>query len=268
LFLSLIFAGFCWGDDIITNSAYGLSDPGVKGTWQNYDIQSIDFGFTGSTFTVTLDFNYGLVASPGKANYTSGSWNTLGTFKDGGVSNSPGLNPGDLLFWDPADNVEYGIALSNHTVSSPSGQVNLVQGDLYVVTATETAGTVLSGSGLSASQYNPTDTVWIGSIGSATPVAGTNWKVAAADGGTPTAASPMLIVTDTFSLSSIDSKTQAALNTTKPNIDVSFASATCGNDLLAGAVAYVATPEPSSICLAFGGLLLAGIGLIRRKRSV
>jgi LPXTG-motif cell wall-anchored protein len=68
----------------------------------------------------------------------------------------------------------------------------------------------------------------------------------------------------TYTLSALQTNDPTFYNlVTNGGLGFSFASADCANDVLSGTFA---APEPSSLALAAGGLLLAGIGLIRRKR--
>lgn len=257
--LLLVFASFCWADSVILNTAYGSGDPGVIGDWYNYDIKSASLNVTGATATMTLLFNYGLDGT-----FNSGTWKTLGQYTDNHIS-SPiiNLNVGDMFFYDPADTTFrtplFGVPLTTRG--------SLQAGDLYGLAAsggTESAQTVLGNP--SGVTYRNSTAVWINPNASPTLDGAGSVSIVAHDGASPTANDPLLQVTVTLDTTTFNTTSAALFSGGK--IGFQFESATCANDFITGDFIDIAkTPEPSSLALAAGGLLLAAIGLIRRKRS-
>jgi PEP-CTERM motif len=254
LALLLLFASFCWGNPTLFNN-YGSGDPGVIGNWLNYDIKSASLSVAGSSATLTLLFNYGFASG------ASWSSTTLGQFTDAGLK----LNVGDAFFYDPSSPQTYTTAAYGiDIVSHGSGASALDQGDLYSLAAangTLTASSVLgSPTGV---KYRPDTAVWINTSASPTDVGAGTVSISSDHAGGPTASDPLLKVVVTFSTAGVSLFSGG-------NIGFQFEAATCANDIIQGQFSnyYSPTPEPSSLALAAGGLLLAAIGLIRRKRSV
>jgi hypothetical protein len=257
LTLLLLSVSFCWAAPIITNSAYGSSDPGVIGNWLNYDIQSASLSVSGATAALTLLFNYGFASGA--------NWRTLGQFTDVGLS----LNVGDVFFYDPSSPQNYNTAVYGIDLAGHDG---LAPGNLYSLAGsngTLTAQTVLAAANPSANlndyEFRNNTAVWINPAASPTDVDSGSVSISAVNGASgPTASDPLLQVIVTFSIAGVSLFSDA-------NIGFQFESATCANGILQGDFSNYGsdkTPEPSSLALALGGLLLTGIGLIRRKRSV
>jgi hypothetical protein len=286
LFLSLAFASLCLADPIIsdtytfpanTQSCSNASTCDVianAGESVYYDIQKASLSVTGNTATVTLLFDYAYQAKYGSI---SADWQHLGTFTDAGLN----LNVGDMFFYDPSDvgtnpaysNPQYGVALVSHDIYSGSEAAGYTDptnatvkpGALYSVTpatvlTAEQALTATSSNGKTTPSgvvYRNSSDVWINSSNLINnPLANAvtiNYAQA------PTAATASLKVTVQFNT------TGTTLFSGSP-VGFQFESADCANDIIDGTFSGY-TPEPSSIFLAGGGLLLAGLGLLRRKRS-
>ena len=259
LFLSLIFAGLCWGDSLITNPGYALGngDASVDGystKWSNYDIESLDLSANSTQVVLTLLFNYGVSSSNPTA------WTNLSSFKDKNDSTYTPLNVGDLFLYDPAGD-SFGISLS--------GADGETKGTIYSLSAngTKTASQVVGGVA-----GRPTTAVWIDP--SKSPTADGAGSVSidqTLQGAAPSGYSASAVkVTITFQDTALNSAALKLFDSA--NVGFQFESTTCANGIFTGAFQTYGndskTPEPSTLAMAFGGLLLAGIGLIRRKRSV
>jgi hypothetical protein len=157
---------------------------------------------------------------------------------------------GDLFFFDPSDTTfttpEYGISLVNRTTAAG---VVLKAGDIYGI------GTVQKSSDLFSSGYGNNTEVWINTITGGGPLA-------TGIVSTPVLSNGDVLVTVQFSSSAFSGTPLSAYFSGAKGVGFQFESATCANDVITG----VFTPEPSTLAMAFGGLLLAGIGRLRRKK--
>jgi len=299
LSLSLFFASFCWSDTIIgtiTNSKYGTnpttsdvynaaSNPnGViadRGYITNFEIKdailsSSTNGCGGSAcISLEVQFDYGFASG------ITGS--TLPTYQDAGLN----LNVGDVLFYDPSGTVQYGIEVaptphamytvagagtltSNYSKATGSNST-LTQGTLYSINnggGASRPGVLTAQQALTSSQtvpsgetYRPNTAVWINDVKSSS-TADYSITIAPDHTGGQNSANPLTDVTVTFLTANLPTGFLTGLE--QRTLGLSFASADCANDVISGTF----TPEPSSLALAAGGLLLAGIGLLRRKRAV
>jgi hypothetical protein len=275
LFLSLIFASFCWADPLISTipdpypgSSCGNSTCDVIGNNLYFDIQKATLSVTGDKATVTLLFDY--------------ENNTLSPYTLTSGSSSLNLNVGDMFFYDPANMTDvYGVPLVTHTNYAQAGSnaketLTYTAGDLYdVVTGgaltptqalTDTNSSISGWTYRTDQTYNGKDYNYV-AINNATKTDTGSVSIVPTPGG-PTSSTAGLTVTVTFNTDGAKLFNGNPMFTTGP-VDFEFASADCANDIITGTFSgYYQTPEPSSLALAFGGLLLAGIGLIRRKRSV
>ena len=215
-------------------SPYSTCD--VIGDPALFDIQQASVHIGGSWGTVTIYFNYG-------------GGITLQPFTDGIQ-----LAVGDLFFYAPSDpgNYLYGIPLSTHG--------GFVADSLYKVggnTTLLTADNIINNTGY---YYRRGQDVWLGgsgtpeSIGLPVPVQVANYGNGVDNA--EYAATLSFAVPADFATSVIQNG----------RLGISFASAYCGNDVLEGTLS--AAPEPGMFGLLAGGAaMLAGSGLLRRKRA-
>lgn len=206
------------------------ADPAdVIGDPNLFDISSLRFASfdAGSKrFTVEILFNYG-------------GGTSLSPFSIGGAFTN--LNVGDLLFYSGSD--IYAVALVTRG--------RLDAGDLYKVTGTQTAQQVLGLGPEEDGNYRPNAPVW-GNTTRATQIgAGT---VTAESVGGPTNLKVTLdfVANDAF-INGFDGSM------------FSFASATCGNDLIQGTIPGSEVPEPGTWALLGAGLI--GLAWMRRRTA-
>ena len=213
--------------------ANASNDPNdVFGDPAKFDIYSLtlsNFNIGTGELAINIDFNYG-------GGFTAGAFQgfTIPGFSIG--SNDVVLNVGDIFFTNSTS--KFAIVMSDHD--------GLNQGSLYSITATQTSGSVL---GNPVGYYRPTQAVWADPTGASE--AGTGTVTATNNGG---------YRYDAAITVSTDAAFRALLDGT---YDVSFESATCGNDVVEGTVAATATPESGTMAMLGAGLL--AVGLLRRK---
>ena len=199
-----------------------------------FDIQQASVHVADGWATVTIDFNYG-------------GGITLQPFTDG----IP-LAVGDLFFYAPSDpgNYLYGVPLSSHG-GFTADSLYKVGGDTTLLTA----DAIIGNTGY---YYRRDQDVWLG--GSGTPeTTGLPVQVANYGDGVSNA---LYAVTLEFPVSA-DFTASVIQN---DQIGIAFASADCGNDVLAGSTD--AAPEPGMFPLLAGGsALLLVSGILRRKRA-
>lgn len=217
---------------------YSLTPPysscDVIGNPALFDIQQATVEVANGWATVTIDFNYG-------------GGITLQPFTDGIQ-----LAVGDLFFYAPDDpgNYLYGVPLSSHG--------GFTADDLYEVggaTTLLTADDIIDNTGY---YYRRNRNVWLG--GSGTPeTIGLPVQVVDYGNGVSNA---LYSATLEFPVSA-DFVASVIQN---DQIGIAFASADCGNDIIEGTTE--AAPEPGMFpLLAAGTVMLAGSGMLRRKRA-
>jgi hypothetical protein len=213
-------------------SPYSTCD--VIGNPALFDIQQATVEVANGWATVTIDFNYG-------------GGITLQPFTDG----IP-LAVGDLFFYAPSDpgNYLYGVPLSSHG-GFTADSLYQVGGNTTLLTADD----IIDNTGY---YYRRNQDVWLG--GSGTPeTAGLPVQVVDYGNGVSNA---LYSATLEFPVSA-DFVASVIQN---GQIGISFASAYCANDVLEGTTS--AAPEPGMFpLLAAGMVMLAGFGMLRRKRA-
>jgi hypothetical protein len=232
-FLLLAVAPAALAAPITILDPWGVGAPDVVGANSSFDIQKGVFDFGPTSATIKLYFNFG-------PNNTS-----LAPFALGSVT----LSLGDLFI--NGGGVNYGIALVAHN-TAVSGDV--AAGTLYRINNSNGQLTASQALGNPSIGYRPNEIVWLRNdgAGSITPVAVGSVSVQSGGDGV---INPEFVVTLNLTYSSTIGATLAS-----PSIH--FASATCGNDILEGQI-----PEPGSLSLIGGGLLLAAGIKFRRRNS-
>ena len=217
---------------------YGFAPPysscDVIGDPALYDIQKASVEIANNWATVTIYFNYG-------------GGITLQPFDDGIE-----LSVGDLFFYAPSDpgSYLYGVPLSSHG--------GFLADDLYRVggdTTLLTADDIIHNPGY---YYRRDQDVWLN--GSASPeTIGLPVQVVDYGNGVTNAlyaATLEFPVPTDFATSVIQDG----------QLGMAFASAYCGNDVIAGTT--TAAPEPGMFpLLAIGAAMLVASGVLRRKRA-
>lgn len=247
--LALLSACLTWGAPITITDPFpgnscSNSSCDVIGDPLKFDIQKAVLDTSADTFT--LYFNFG----NGNSNINS--------FNIGG----PTLYAGDLLF-AVNGTFEYGIALQSHAGSGNSGGVStgstVTAGHLYQIN--NTANGLLTSNqvmGTTGSIYRTGVDVWLHNYnGALTDLASGSVNVVGGGNGNP---NPEFVVT--LSFPNLPSGFLSDFNS--GNTSISFASATCANDIITGNIPGV--PEPATMALMGGGLL--ALGVIRRKTRV
>lgn len=198
----------------------------VVGDPDFFDIHYLKLaGINGNTLQVDIRFNFGGGVSLAPFDISS-------TF--------PTLSVGDLFFRTNANT--YAFILNGHNGLATNG--------LYQITATQSAQTVL---GNPSGGYRPAAQVWASPTGAQLLSTGSS-SIAEVNGvGTHLLASLFLPLTGNMT---------ADLNS---GFDVYFASATCGNDEVTGAVPPSGVPEPGTWAMLGSGLI--AIAFYRHKAA-
>ena len=215
---------------LVYNDPLASADPAdVIGDPNLFDIRSLTFASFDAgqkRFTVEILMNYG-------------GGTSLSAFSIGGAFTS--LNVGDLLFFSGSNT--YAVPLVSRGA--------LDAGDLYRVTGTQTAKQVLGLGSDQDGNYRPNAPVWANTT-RATPLG--QGTVTTTSTGGPTNVKVVLtfLASDEF-INGFQGST------------FSFASATCGNDMITGTIPTGDIPEPSTWALLGAGL--AAMGYLRRRAA-
>lgn len=217
---------------------------GTIGVPANFQVVSGSITTNSTGFAdIVLDFNY-------RPTGNGGPTQQLGPYQLGALT----LDVGDLLL--NVGNDIYGIPLFSHSGAPNGGNAalfaNVVAGDFYKSTSELTADTVLNHP--SNVGFRPNADVWLGAT--TTDLGSLTESITFHAGQTPS-----FIVEFTGQL---PASFLADVNANNGVVSADFASATCGNGLLVGTGNLGSVPEPTSLLLAGGGLLL--LGLLRRTR--
>lgn len=211
---------------------YGGPNPGsagsngdVVGGLRRFDIENMTIDGDGGIFTISIFMNYG----------QNGGDTTLSGMN---IAPFPTLNPGDVMF--TIGGSRYAIPLVSHN-NSTAGAGGLTAGNLYLVTSFLNAQTVLADPPTDG--YRKTAGVWGNSTGA----------VQKGTGSVNAAAATGVEIVVTLSIDTNDPAFIAALE--NGGFNVSFASATCGNDLVGGDVLADTVPEPFTMSLIGAGLV-------------
>ena len=214
-----------------------IGDDDVKGFIKSFDIEKVTIGNTGNTVTIGIYMNYG----------TDGGDTGLNPVVTSGF---PNVFPGDVLLFTPNGN--FAVPLITHNSTAPGAGVTAFS--LYQANSWITAGTLYPAEAISMpNAFRPGEIVWVDPLTAALLAAGAG-NVSSTGG----AGSKEILVQITI--------TNAALAAEINNgtFFLSFASATCGNDMITGGgLSDVPTPEPISLTLIGGGLL--GLAWLRRR---
>jgi hypothetical protein len=238
------------------NAPYSACD--VIGDPLLYDIQSATFSLSGGMATIMISLNTGAVKNVNNQL-------TLSPFDDAGVT----LIPGDILFYNPntpydpanpstAQNLQYGLALTDHGFFTPGG--------LYNVTGSVSLQNAQTALNDSTDYYRRDEDVLLAGIG--TPVSIGTVSIAANPNGNGTTKADY-VITATF-------PTTTAFLSLMSNgqIGLLFSSADCGNDVIEGAVgssvvspATSQAPEPAPAFMMLAGVVLLAGGRAWRKHT-
>lgn len=214
---------------------FNQAGPDVIGDQLKFDGQQISVNIGATSASIALYFNFG----PDNA--------SLDPFSVAGLT----LNVGDLFL--QGNGFYYGIALRSHN--------GVLAGNLYQindsVNGVLTARQVLGDP--SGVIYRPDEIVWMNNApGALTSLAGVTQNLVGGGNGTT---SPELVVTLSFdyALNSLIFQ-----NLSDDSLQLHFATATCGNDIIEGGRPI---PEPSAWAAIGLGLLCLGAKVHRRNRA-
>lgn len=215
---------------ITLTDPYGPNTSGdVIGDKAKFDIQSLTISDTSKVVTVNALLNYG-------------GGTSMNSFY-GGSATFNNLYIGDVLF-SLGGAYTYAIILHGHD--------GLVAGNLYQLTqGAKTAFDLYGVVDPTQQTYRANAAVWANAAG-ATKVNSVNGTSSA----TLVGGGPEISATVSFSLANVN--TSFLTDYGKATTGISFASATCGNDV-------IGTPEPASMAMMGAGMV--ALALLRRRKS-
>ncbi len=254
LTLSAVFLTPSQATPLLIVDPFNTNNGDVVGDTREFDIQKAEIEVGRALTTVSLFYNFG----PGNS--------TLNSF----AVDSIRLDTGDIFF-TLGGAYAYGVPLLSHAGSTNGGTTGGMVEAGHVYQVNNSGGTMTARQALHdpAAQYRPEQVVWLrNAAGSLTDL---------------TSANPGTITILPLGSDGVNSpKFQVNLSVSTPDalyqdyvgglLGVSFASATCGNDVIAAALGFPPQPqmqsetaEPAPLLLAVTGL--AGIGWLRRRKS-
>lgn len=246
-----IIASVAYADPMVQGTIYDGTFPGssctsgcdVIGDRSSFDIEKIELFLGPHTSTVNIFTNYG-TTPPNQWSYNA----------TGAHPPRLDLNLGDLFF-------TFGGTFAYGIVLAADGHGGFLQDRLYEVgdgVTTQTASQVLGIHSYPQSSWIFRDNavVWLGGTPSTPLAQGTHTVTNRGTG-----SDPRWIVSVTFPSAAVWDDAVA-----HGRVGVSFASATCGNDIITGEIAVV-VPEPATGALLLGGgLMVWGYRRLARAR--
>jgi hypothetical protein len=213
----------------------------VIGYLRSFDIEKAVIETTATTVKIDLFFNYG----------QTGGDTSLGDYVTAGGA-FPVVFPGDVLM--NIQGIWYVIPLIDHDATTRTTGVGpLLANHLYSASSVLSAQQVTGQEGDPTSRYRPSAIVW------GNPDGAVDLGIVAAR----TISGPIGTSQIHVSLLLSDAGFAGLVNDNLSQLFFSFASATCGNDIITGIGQLDEVPEPTTTALLGAGLL--ALTLLRRR---